>query len=63
MGDALGDQDGNAMKLGCDDHCTTINVINSLTNIKKRLFFRAVLCSHQNGVEDTEISHIALVFT
>ena len=22
-------------KLGCDDHCTTINVINSLSNIKK----------------------------
>ena len=25
-GDALGVQDGNAIKFGCDDHCTTINV-------------------------------------
>ena len=33
--DGLGVWDGNATKLGCDDHCTTINVINSLSNIKK----------------------------
>ena len=26
-GDALGVWDGNAIKSGCDDHCTTINVI------------------------------------
>ena len=26
-GDALGVWDGNAIKLGCDDHCATINVI------------------------------------
>ena len=26
-GDALRVWDGNAIKLGCDDHCTTINVI------------------------------------
>jgi len=25
--DTLGVWDGNAIKLGCDDHCTTINVI------------------------------------
>ena len=25
--DALGVWDGNAVKFGCDDHCTTINVI------------------------------------
>lgn len=25
----------NAIKSGCDDHCTTIYVINSLTNLKK----------------------------
>ena len=30
--DALRVWDGNAIKLGCDDHCTTINVINSLRN-------------------------------
>ena len=33
--DALGVWDGNAIKWGCNDHCTTINVINSLSNIKK----------------------------
>ena len=27
QGDALGLWDGNAIKLDCDDHCTTINVI------------------------------------
>ena len=26
-GNALGVWDGNAVKLGCDDHCTTTNVI------------------------------------
>ena len=30
----LGVWDGNPIKLDCDDHCTTINVINSLSNIK-----------------------------
>ena len=33
-GNGLGFWDGNAIKLGCDDYCTTINVINSLSNIK-----------------------------
>ena len=33
VGDALGVWDGNAIKLGCDDHWTTINVINSRHNI------------------------------
>ena len=32
----LGLWDGNLIKLDCDDHCTTINVINSLSNKKKR---------------------------
>ena len=26
-GDGPGVEDGNAIKLGCDDHCTTIKVI------------------------------------
>ena len=30
----LGVWDGNPIKLVCDDHCTTINVINSLSNKK-----------------------------
>ena len=33
MEDALGVWDGNAIELGCDDHCTTTNVINSLSNV------------------------------
>ena len=33
-GDALGIWDGNPIKLDCDVHCTTINVINSLSNKK-----------------------------
>ena len=41
-GDSLGEGDmmglwvGNPIKLDCDDHCITINVINSLSNLKKR---------------------------
>ena len=31
-GDVLGMQDGNPVKVDCDDHCTTINVTNSLSN-------------------------------
>ena len=33
-GDALGVWDGNTIKLDSDDHCTAINVINSLSNKK-----------------------------
>ena len=32
LGDALGLLDGNPIKLDSDDHCTTMNVINSLSN-------------------------------
>ena len=32
VGHALGLWDGNPIKLDCDDHCTTTNVINSLSN-------------------------------
>ena len=34
VGYALGLWDGNPIKLDCYDHCTTINVINSLSNKK-----------------------------
>ena len=33
--DVLGVWDGNPIKLDDDDHCTTINVINSLSNKNK----------------------------
>ena len=33
-GDVLGLWDRNSIKLDCDDHCTAINVINSLSNLK-----------------------------
>ena len=36
MGDGLGVWDGNAIKLGCDDLCTTINVIKFIELKKKR---------------------------
>ena len=34
LGDVLELWDGNPIKLDCDDCCTTINVINSLSNKK-----------------------------
>ena len=34
-GDVLGLWDGNPVKLDYDEHCTTTNVINSLSNLKK----------------------------
>ena len=34
-GDSLGGWDGTPIKLDCDDPCTTIHVINSLSNLKK----------------------------
>ena len=37
-GDTLGVWDGNAIKFGIGDHCTTINVINSLSNKKLKIF-------------------------
>ena len=43
MGGGLRVWDGNAVKLGCDDHCTAINVIQSieLKKKKKHLFKHA----------------------
>ena len=34
--DGLGVWEGNVVKLGCDDHCTTINIIK-YTELKKML--------------------------
>ena len=36
--DSLGVWDGNAIKFGCDDHCTTINVIKFIELKKNPLF-------------------------
>lgn len=36
-GDVLGLWDGNPIKLDCDDHHTTINAINSLSNKKQKI--------------------------
>ena len=33
-GEALGLWDGNAIKLDCDDQCTAVNVMHSLSNKK-----------------------------
>ena len=35
--DGMGIQDGNAIKLGCDDDCTTINVIKLIEFSKSKL--------------------------
>ena len=47
-GDALGLWDGNPMKLDCDGHCTTVNVINSLSN-KKINYHSDKCCKEKNG--------------
>ena len=36
MGYALGVWDGNTIKLGCDDHCTSINVVKFIELKKKK---------------------------
>ena len=38
VGDGLGVWDGNAIKLGCDDHCTAINVIKFIELKKKNVY-------------------------
>ena len=35
-GDALGVWDGNAVKFGCDDCCTPINVMKVIKDLKKK---------------------------
>ena len=54
LGDALGLWDGNPIKLDCDDDCTNINVINALSNLKKRrkiksLSYGLLLVNPSNG--------------
>jgi len=46
-GDGLGLWDRNPIKMDCDDHCTTINVINSLSNKKIKIKKKRIL--HHNG--------------
>ena len=38
-GDVLGLWDGNPIKVDCNDHCTIINAINSLSNKKMSLAY------------------------
>ena len=40
-GDGLGVWKGNAIKLGCDDNCTTINVIKFIELKDKIMLFAA----------------------
>ena len=40
--------DGNAIKLGCDDHCTTLNVIKF---IKKKRMIQGNLSTKQNQTQ------------
>ena len=46
MGDGLVVWDGNAIKLGCDDRCTTINVTKFIELKKKKRSGRK--CNHEN---------------
>ena len=39
-GDALGVWDGNAIKFGCDDYCTPINVIKFIEQFEKKKCFQ-----------------------
>ena len=41
-GEKLGVWDGNVVKLGFDDHCTTIKVVNSLNNVKNQLIYQTL---------------------
>ena len=51
VGGMLGVWDGNVIKLGCNDHYTTINVINSVSNKKINL--------KQNKIKKkTEVTHL-----
>ena len=43
-GDELGVLDGNAIKLGCDYFCTTINVIKFTKKIKRKEKRKRVKC-------------------
>ena len=45
-GDALGVWNGNAIKLDCDDRCTTIHIIKFIENLKKDIqyFLLAFSC-------------------
>ena len=46
-GDVLGVWDGNAIKLGCDDHCTTLNVMKFTELKKKKKKNRQIIKSSQ----------------
>ena len=48
-GHALVVWDGNPIKLDCDDHCTTINAINSLSN--KKLKIEAIMRYFSHNID------------
>ena len=45
VGDVLEVWDGNPIKLDYDDHCATINVINSLSNNNTKLTWGIIKCA------------------
>ena len=47
MGDGLGIWDGNAVKLDCDDHSTTVNIIK-LTELKAKKIKNKNKSTHKN---------------
>ena len=55
--DALGVWDGNDIKSGCNDSCTTVNEIKSLSNFKKEI--KKIRVKHQvsRAFFDSEIAN------
>ena len=56
-GDALELWDGNPIKLDCNDHYTTTNVINSLSN-KKDILIHATTRMNLEDIEPSEIRQL-----
>ena len=61
--DGLGVWDGNVVKLGCDDGCTTVNIIK-FTELRKRtfffFFFFVFLCSLEPLPRHTEVPRLGV---
>ena len=47
--DGLGFGDGNTIKLGCDDHCTTRNVIKFIEEKKCKSYNSLITCVRHHG--------------
>ena len=55
--DGLGICDGNAIKSGYDDHCTTVNVIKFIELKKRKKFLKIVLGKLDSYMQKNEAEH------